>query len=131
MSKRIIVLATIIALVFPAFQVALAAPPAPPGGPDIPIDCGVWAYDPYKSGSSVKGKGEVSCASAHSQLKVNVELQDSAGRHFYAQKTCNNASYCAATASGSYVAGRDWMTGVSGYVGSWNAYYQTDWVHIP
>jgi len=99
--------------------------------PDSPIDCGVWAYDPYRSGSLVKGKGEISCDTVKNQLKVNVELQDSAGRHFYATNTCYSAKICTTTAQGSYIAGREWMTGVSGYAGAWNAYYQTDWKPIP
>ena len=42
--------------------------PQPPIQPLEPLDCGVWAYNPVKSGSNVNGKGEISCATNHASL---------------------------------------------------------------
>ncbi len=102
-----------------------------PPSPKEPLDCGVWAYNPVRSGSNVIGKGEISCATAHPWLRVVTELQDWTGRYNIKDKYCYGASYCSTTATLSYSPGRQWMTMVSGYMNGWQAYYQTDWVSIP
>jgi hypothetical protein len=102
--------------------------------PDIPIDCGVWENPPVKSGGTVYGSGGVSCATNHANLQVDVELVDG-HRQFYSYpypKTCYNTNTCSNTAYGTYIGGRYWTTEVSGFVGSWNAYIQTNpAVYIP
>ncbi len=130
MFKHSFALPTLFAVLLPVSQLSFASQPESPPGPEVPLDCGVWAYNPYKSGSYVYGRGYVECDTAQSTLKVKVELVDSAGRHFYKPKTCYSTSYCEVTAKGSYVAGRDWQTRVSGYMGPWNGYWETDWIHI-
>lgn len=104
-----------------------------PPSPNVPIDCGVWAYNPSRSGSNVNGKGEVSCSSNHASLKVTAGLRDWTGRYTTKTKTCYNAIDCNITATLSYSSGRQWQTDVSGYVNDipWQAYYATNWVSIP
>ncbi|HOJ01276.1 MAG TPA: hypothetical protein PLL88_06610 [Anaerolineaceae bacterium] len=100
--------------------------------PKVPLDCGVWAYDPVRSGSYVNGTGEISCATVHSSLKVVVGLKDWTNRYTSTTKTCYSTSYCSTTASLSYSPGRQWITDVSGYMGSyWQAYDVSSWVSIP
>jgi hypothetical protein len=99
--------------------------------PDTPVDCGVWANNPFKSGSVVKGKGIVSCATNHASIRVVVDVWDGVGSPGYAEKTCYNANYCDATAQKQYTPGRSWITRTSGYVGGWQGYYQTNWIYIP
>ncbi len=111
--------------------VAAAGPQPPANNPDIPIDCGVWAYNPVRSGSNVNGTGEVSCATVHATLRVVAGLRDSNNRYTSRQKYCYNTNYCSTTATLTYYAGRQWQTDVSGYVGSWQAYYASSWVYIP
>ena len=130
-------LITIIAIVlislFPTSVLAETGP-RPPITPDEPTDCGVWAYNPVRSGSSVNGKGEISCATNHPSLKVGVQVCDWTGRCTSpaVTKTCSNTNYCSATASLSYSSARQWKTAVSGYQGTaWQAYYETSWVSIP
>lgn len=107
--------------------------PQPPLEPDAPLDCGVWALNPVKEGTIVKGEGEVSCATNHASLRVVAGLRDWTGRYSSKTKTCYNASYCTVTATLSYSSGRQWQTDVSGYVSdiSWQAYYATNWISIP
>lgn len=100
--------------------------------PDAPLDCGVWAYEPYKSGSWVLGKGEVSCLTSHPHLRVVVGLKDQTGdRYISRPKDCYYTSHCVKVVRLSYVGGRWWWTDVSGYTTGWNAYYRTDSVYIP
>lgn len=98
--------------------------------PDVPLDCGVWPDLPYKSGSVVVGTGEVSCDTAHPNLRVVAGIRDSSGRYWSVERQCYNTDYCSVSASLSYVSGRQWQTDVSGYVGSWNAYYSSYWLSI-
>jgi hypothetical protein len=90
--------------------------------PDEALDCGVWAYTPYQTGTSVVGLAEVSCASKHSSIRVVAGLRDSAGRYNSTSKTCYNTSTCQVSTTLSYIGPRTWQTDVSGYVSSWNAY---------
>ena len=108
------------------------AGPQPPQ-PNVPNDCGVWAYNPQRSGSNVNGKSEVSCASNHSSLRVVSGLRDWTNRYTSKTKTCYNTDYCTVTATLSYSPNRQWKTDVSGYVSDipWQAYYATNWISIP
>lgn len=99
--------------------------------PDVPMDCGVWANNPYKSGSVVKGTGMVSCDTTHASIRVVVDVWDGVRPPGYKTNICYNASYCEATAEKGYTPGRSWITRVSGYVYTWQGYYQTDWIYIP
>jgi hypothetical protein len=133
--RKPLLLATII-IVFLSLlpTVVLAdAGPQPPIDPDLPLDCGVWAELPKKSGANVEGKGEVSCATNHSSLRVVAGLRDWTGRYTSKTKTCYGTNYCNVTATLSYFSGRQWQTDVSGYVSdiSWQAYYATNWISIP
>ncbi|MGV8026227.1 MAG: hypothetical protein AB2L18_06710 [Anaerolineaceae bacterium] len=104
----------------------------PTDEPKIPLDCGVWAYDPVRSGSYVNGTGEISCSTVHSSLKVVVGLKDWTNRYTSTTKTCYNTSYCSTTATLSYSPGRQWITDVSGYMGTyWQAYDVSSWISIP
>jgi len=135
MLRKSLLLGTIIVVFLSLLPtVALAeAGPQPPIDPDLPLDCGVWAWDPVKSGTNVNGKGEVSCATNHSSLRVVSGLRDWTGRYTSKTKTCYGANYCTVTATLSYSSGRQWQTDVSGYVSdiSWQAYYATNWKSIP
>ena len=100
--------------------------------PKVPLDCGVWAYNPVRSGSYVNGTGIISCDTVHASLKVVVGLKDWTNRYTSTTKTCYNTSSCSATATLSYSPGRQWITDVSGYMGTyWQAYDTSDWVSIP
>lgn len=101
--------------------------------PDVPSDCGVWAYNPVRSGSNVNGKAEVACDTNHSSLRVVAGLRDWTNRYTSKTKTCYNTDYCTTTATLSYSPGRQWKTDVSGYVSDipWQAYYATNWISIP
>src|SRR5215211_6868596 len=57
-------------------------------GPLPPVDCGVWAYNPVRSGSNVNGKAEVSCLTNHQSLRVVAGLRDWTGRYISKTKTC-------------------------------------------
>lgn len=129
--RRILIAALVIVLGLAATNAA--AGPPPPIDPDGPVgDCGVWAYNPGKSGSLVIGEGHVSCVYNHNQLKVVVQIRDSTGRTgTAATKYCYSTNFCSKVASISYIGGRSYQTTVSGYVGSWQGYYQSDWVYIP
>lgn len=98
--------------------------------PDEYIDCGVWAYDPHKSGSNVVATGEVSCSTNHPSLRVVAGLRDNTYRYTSASQQCYNTSYCVVSVTLSYVSGRQWQSDVSGYVGSWQGYYATGWKYI-
>jgi len=130
MFKKPLIIAVIIAILLsltPSLVLAYI-PPLPP------TDCGVWAYDPVKSGSYVNGKAEVSCATNHSSLRVVAGIRDSPNNRYTSeQKICYNTNYCSVTASLSYYSGRSWQADVSGYVTdiSWQAYYATNWISIP
>jgi len=100
--------------------------------PYVAIDCGVTAYDPVRSGSYVKGMGEISCYTSHSSLKVVAGIKDWTNRYTSITKTCYSASACSITAQLSHSSGRQWITDVSGYMGtSWQAYDTSNWVSIP
>lgn len=108
-----------------------AAGPLPPS-PDALLDCGIWAYNPVRSGSNVNGKGEISCASNHPMLKVVAGLGNNdanPNRPHYTSKVkiCYNTNYCSVTASLPYVSGLCWSTDVSGYQGTdWQAWIISD-----
>lgn len=135
MLRKSLLLATIIVVFLSPLPTGVLADagPQPPIDPDLPLDCGVWAELPKKSGSNVNGKGEVSCATNHSSLRVVAGLRDSMNRYISKTKTCYGANYCTVTATLSYVSGRQWQTDVSGYVSdiSWQAYYATNWISNP
>ncbi len=133
MLRKNLLITTIIVLLLSLLPTSVFAKTNDTTTPYAPRDCGVWAYDPAKSGSNVNGKAEVSCASNHASLRVVAGLRDSAGRYISKSKTCYNTNYCSITATLTYVANRDWQTDVSGYVTdiSWSAYYATSWKHIP
>ncbi len=95
------------------------------------LDCGVWAYQPYRSSSNVIASGEVSCATNHATLHVVAGLRDNTYRYTSVSKYCYNTNYCSTSVKLSYVAGRQWQSDVSGYVGSWQAYYASAWYYIP
>ncbi len=113
---------------------ALANAPVAPPEPDEPIDCGVWAWNPRRSidGSYVYATSFVSCDSVHSTLRVVAELVDTGGRLHRTEKTCYSTTRCTAPQNRlSYIGRRYYTERVSGYVGSWNAYYTTDPIWIP
>ena len=95
--------------------------------------CQTWSNNPYRSGTVVKGTGGVSCSSTVAQIKVVVQIRDSSGRVTQpaVTVTCSNQSNCSATATLSYTGGLNYETLTSGYVGTWNGYYQSDSIYIP
>lgn len=95
------------------------------------LDCGVWAYQPHRAGSNVSASGEVSCATNHAVLHVVAGLRDNTYRYNGVEKYCYNTDYCSASVSLSYSSARQWQSDVSGYVGSWQAYYASGWYYIP
>jgi len=134
MLRKVVFIVTITVLLLSLFPSGvLAGSEYQPPNPNVPVDCGVWADNPKKSGTSVNGKAEVSCASNHSSLKVVAGLRDWTGRYTTKTKTCYNTYYCTTTAILSYSPGRQWQTDVSGYVTDipWQAYYATNWISIP
>ena len=132
MLRCLIISICCIALVFPFSTpvVVHAAPAAYQLSPQIPLDCGVDAYNPYRSGSTVYGKGDISCLTAHSSLKVVVEVLDTSGGHGQSvTNTCYSASKCTATATESYTSGRGYYTATSGYYYNQNLYIQSSVVY--
>ncbi len=105
----------------------------PPVSPMVLLDCGITAYNPVKSGTTVVGKGSISCASSHPSLKIVAGIKDVTGNRYTSSvKTCANASSCTVSASLSYISGRYWYTDVSGYQGTdWNAYTISSQKFIP
>jgi hypothetical protein len=132
-TKKFVVTVMVVVILLASFTTsALADDPKPPIQPLVPLDCGVWAYDPVRSGASVNGTGEISCLTAHASLKVVVGLKDWTNRYTSKVKTCYNKNYCSTTATLSYSSGRQWLTDVSGYMGTyWQAYDTSNWVAIP
>lgn len=136
MLRKPLLLATTLIILISLLPTAVLADagPQPPIDPDLPLDCGVWAYNPVKSGSNVNGKGEVSCTTNHLSLRVVAGLRDRTGSRYISKtKTCYGTNYCTVTATLSYFPGREWQTDVSGYVSdiSWQAYYVTNYIFIP
>ena len=129
MLNRTLLIFAIVVIVLSLFPSVVLADT----GPLPPVDCGVWAYNPVRSGSNVNGKAEVSCLTNHQSLRVVAGLRDWTGRYISKAKTCYNINYCSTSATLSYSPGRQWQTDVSGYVSdiSWQAYYATNWISIP
>lgn len=99
--------------------------------PQIPLDCGIDANTPYKSGSNVVGVASISCATSHSSIRIVAQVIDSTGRSGIASDvTCYNTDICTATAYLSYVTGRTWKTASSGYYAGQNIYYESDYVRL-
>ncbi len=125
-----LVLAAFLALTVPVLAHMGGGPPEA----DEPIDCGVWAVNPHHSpgGSYVYSNSFVSCDSIHAQIRVVAELVDDHGRLNRTERTCYGTSGCYAPQNKlTYIGNRYYTARVSGYVGSWNAYYQTDPIYIP
>ncbi len=99
--------------------------------PTLPVDCGVWAYNPYRSGSYVIGEGEISCASPHPYLEVVVGVGYSSSHYASRSKSCHYTTKCHYYAFYPYTPGKTWHTDVSGYTSGWSAYYESDGVYIP
>ena len=98
-----------------------------PPTPDVYLDCGVWVSNPYRIGSHVQADGEISCATSHPNLKVVVQLWDSAGNTYASVHNCTNTDSCSTYEVLIYYPDRTWKSAVSGYQGSyWNAYYQLE-----
>jgi hypothetical protein len=131
--KRFVVIVLTVVIFLGSYTTpVMADEPQPTDQPKIPLDCGVWAYDPVRSGSNVNGTGEISCSTAHSSLKVVAGLRDWTDRYTSKVKTCYNTDYCSVTATLSYSPGRQWITDVSGYMGTyWQAYDTSNWGSIP
>ena len=86
-----------------------------------PLDCGLWTDLPYKSGTTVRGYGHVSCASSHNFIRITVQVTDSAGRSYSRQTTCYSTDHCDYWSYlANYVSGRTYCTWVSTYVGDIN-----------
>lgn len=130
--KKLIILAVLTFIfAFPVMNVNASTSANDVDSPEEEVDCGIWAYDPVHVGSNVQGTGLVSCATAHPSLRVVAGIRDSKGHYNSVEKRCYNASNCSVTATLPYISEIFWKADASGYVGTWNAYYVTDWEFIP
>ena len=67
------------------------------------------------------------------QLKVNVQIRDctTLASGPTSTNTCYSTNSCSTIATMPYTSGHYYQTVVSGYVGSWQAYYQSGCVYFP
>ena len=62
MLRKVVFIVTITVLLLSLFPSGvLAGSEYQPPNPNVPVDCGVWADNPKKSGTSVNGKAEALC----------------------------------------------------------------------
>ena len=91
------------------------------------VFCQAWANLPYKSGSKIYGTGGTVCTQSVSQIKIDVEVRNrTLGTATLETKFCYNVSSCTATANITWYSGHCYDTAVSGYVGMWNGYAQSN-----
>ena len=76
-TKKFVITTIVVVILLVSFTTsASAGAPPPPIQPFIPLNCGIWAYNPVRSGSSVNGTGEISCLTTHASLRECFINQD-------------------------------------------------------